>query len=72
MLLFSDLRVKEESFYKQKSRVQWLKEGDGNTRFFHQYVKTRENKKRITQVVSDTGELIQQQQLVYQHFVNSF
>ena len=42
-----ELMVAEESFYKQKSRIQWLKEGDENTKFFHGMVAARQHKNTI-------------------------
>ena len=38
---YHDLDYAEEGFLKKKSRVQWLKLGDQNTRFFHKAIKAR-------------------------------
>ncbi|XP_050207380.1 uncharacterized protein LOC126656805 [Mercurialis annua] len=37
----------EESFLKQKSRIQWLKLGDANTKYFHIVIKQRRAKNSI-------------------------
>lgn len=37
----ADLCMIEESLMRQKSRVQWIKEGDQNTGFFYRVVKMR-------------------------------
>ncbi|GAV92089.1 RVT_1 domain-containing protein, partial [Cephalotus follicularis] len=46
---------KEEAFFKQKSRIHWLKEGDFNTAFFHRAVKLRQSKNHITHIQNDLG-----------------
>ncbi|KAL3733326.1 hypothetical protein ACJRO7_022799 [Eucalyptus globulus] len=56
--LFVNLRRDEESFYRQKSRIRWLKEGDRNTKFFHNSVKRRQLRNRILSVKDSSGALI--------------
>jgi len=70
--LFVDLRINEESFYKQKSRVRWLKEGDRNTKFFHLSVKKRQLRNRILSVKNSSGDFITDIDLVPQVFVSYF
>ena len=45
----------EESFYKQKSRIQWLKEGDFNTNFFHKSVMVWQNRNIISSMIDSEG-----------------
>lgn len=66
------LRLQEEAYYKQKFRVQWPKEGDNNTKFFHNYVKARENRKRIVGIEDHDGNLLQEETLVHQFIVQHF
>lgn len=47
----------EESFLRQKSRIEWLKEGDQNTGYFHRVVKGKTFKSRIQTLVCSDGTL---------------
>ncbi|CAA0810710.1 Unknown protein, partial [Striga hermonthica] len=52
----------EESFWKQRSRNQWLKEGDRNTRFFHALTLQRRKKNAITRLIDREGEVRESQE----------
>ncbi|CAA7020953.1 unnamed protein product [Microthlaspi erraticum] len=45
----------EELYWKQKSRVTWLREGDMNTKFFHATTKQRRARNRITKLKRSDG-----------------
>lgn len=52
-----ELNYREEIMWRQRSRVQWLAEGDGNTIFFHQKASNRRRKNRIEQLTRDDGTI---------------
>ena len=49
----------EEMFWKQKSRVFWLKEGDRNTKHFHALTKQRRARNKITQFLDADGNVFE-------------
>jgi exonuclease III len=51
-------KKQEEILWKQKSRVQWLREGERNTKFFHRTVIQRRHINRITHLQSEEGVTI--------------
>lgn len=56
--LLADLTAVEESFLKQKSRINWLNEGDLNTNFFHRVIKGRQSKMGISSLIKVDGTII--------------
>ena len=42
--------LQEEIFCRQKSRVQWIKEGERNTKLFHRYTIAHRNNNRIVKL----------------------
>ncbi|CAL1401507.1 unnamed protein product [Linum trigynum] len=54
----AELQADEESFHRQKSRASRINEGDGNSGFFHKYVKARNKRLTIDHLIDDTGQVI--------------
>lgn len=50
-----ELRFREEVMWRQRARVQWLLEGDRNTRFFQQKASNRRKKNRVDRLVCADG-----------------
>ncbi|CAJ2637088.1 unnamed protein product [Trifolium pratense] len=48
----------KESLLKQKSRMRWVKEGDSNTRFFHESIKSRRRRNQLV-ALKDGNQWVQ-------------
>ena len=47
--------LEEEIFWKQKSRIQWLRAGDRNTKYFHAVARGKRIRNRITTIQDENG-----------------
>ncbi|KAH1081146.1 hypothetical protein J1N35_020907 [Gossypium stocksii] len=67
---------KEEIFWEQQAQVNWLKNGDRNTSFFHKVVFTRQNRSRMTRLDGEDGRWVSKDeemlQIVLKYFENLF
>jgi len=52
---WENLYQHEEIFWRKKSRVQWLKEGECNTRFFHRSTIANRSHNRISMIKDEGG-----------------
>nr|TKR98075.1 hypothetical protein D5086_0000206760 [Populus alba] len=60
--LYMQLCKDEESLLKQRSRINWLKLGDRNTKFFHNSLLQRQVRNQIHSLQNSTGSVITDQQ----------
>ncbi|KAG7572302.1 Endonuclease/exonuclease/phosphatase superfamily [Arabidopsis suecica] len=47
--------INEEQFWKDKSRITWMNNGDRNTKYFHAATKNRRAQNRIQKLIDDDG-----------------
>ena len=64
--------TQEEILWRQKSRIQWLKEGEKNNAFFHHSMIQRRQVNKITRLHTSQGAVIQSQQEIQEEFMNYF
>lgn len=50
---------KELIMWRQKMRLRWVKEGDANSKLFHNVVNNRRNKSSISRLEKENGEVVQ-------------
>ncbi|MDQ9783496.1 hypothetical protein RF094_12390, partial [Serratia marcescens] len=55
---FRELSSNEESFYKQKSRENWLSLGDKNTSFFYKKCAARNFRNQVCCIKDSNGDVI--------------
>lgn len=51
----NQMRRTEEEYWAQRSRVDWLRTGDSNSKFFHAVATTRKRNNRINGLYSEDG-----------------
>jgi hypothetical protein len=49
------LLIQEETYWKQRAKMHWLKEGDLNTKIFHMSASARRRRKKIEKLVNDAN-----------------
>uniref|UniRef100_A0A803P8W5 Reverse transcriptase domain-containing protein n=1 Tax=Cannabis sativa TaxID=3483 RepID=A0A803P8W5_CANSA len=56
--ILDDLLEKEELYWHQRARVDWIKSGDSNTKFFHSRAKARYKNNKIQSLISSDGRVL--------------
>ena len=62
---------KEEKMWQQRSKVQWLKSGDQNTKFFHRTT-TQRKRKNFIKGLRDGNGVWQEDEEVFSALFNDF
>jgi hypothetical protein len=64
--------IQEEILWRQKSRVQWLKAGEKNTKFFHKSTITHRNHNIILKIRDEEGKELESHKEIEKSLVQHF
>eukprot|EP00253_Pinus_taeda_P036043 PITA_36043 len=64
--------LQEETLWKQKSRVQWLKEGEQNTKFFHRSTLDYRNANKILNLKNEAGDTLHNHREIFSLLTEHF
>ena len=67
-----ELEEREEVYWKQRSRQDWLQGGDKNTKFFHAKAQQRKDRNSIMQIKDEAGNMYDKEPEIEEIFVNFF
>ena len=69
---WKEILQREEIFWKQRSRIQWLKEGDKNTTFFHRSPSNHKRRNTISRLNDEGGRVLKEREEMGKHVVEHF
>ncbi|CAI8592317.1 unnamed protein product [Vicia faba] len=62
----------EENMMMQRTEIDWIRLGDGNNAFFHAYLKTKQNSKRMNVIQKADGTILTSQKDVAQEVIDFY
>ncbi|XP_059301819.1 uncharacterized protein LOC132053730 [Lycium ferocissimum] len=62
----------EEKFWKQMAGLQWFKNGDRNTKFFHAYVNGKRKRLQIKKIQDQNGVWLEQEEEITQEAIRFY
>ncbi|CAA0810283.1 Unknown protein, partial [Striga hermonthica] len=62
----------EELHWQQRSKLKWLKEGDGNTKFFHAYTLQKRKLNAISRLITPSGSVLSSQEDIEHHIADFY
>ena len=69
---FMQLKLQEEQFFRQRSRVNWVKHGDQNTSFFFRMMKRNHARANIHSLINDQHEVVTNPDHIQNLFLDHF